>query len=74
MRENKYDYFITKESELIKFIYYCVNFPPSATEKIPQFPSAAANLLSQTTLYTFLKFQELPGGSSQFQEFPGIGK
>ena len=72
MRENKYDYFITKESELIKFIYYCVNFPPSATEKIPQFPFCCCKLTFANYVIYLLKifrnFQEVVLNFKSFLE------
>ena len=36
--------------------------------------ATTANLLSQTKLYIFLNCHEFPGGTSQFEEFPGPGK
>ena len=40
------NYSITKENELIKFIYYFVNFPPLATVTIPQFAVCCCKLTS----------------------------
>ena len=73
IRGNTYGYFITKESELIKSTYYCVNFPPSATVKIPQFPFCCCKLtFTNYVIYHLKIFRNFQEVVLNFRSFLGL--